>query len=266
MLKKKIIAIISLSLSLVLFGCGTTTENKKDKKTETTTSTISSSKDKASTETASSTSANNNENVSSSETEKTGNNSNDKENDVKTEKNSENQSKSEESSSVSQEELEEAQTYFNKTENNGLLCSEYSNVKEISLIQLVYTGVGISEEMTQQEKEDYKEEIHTDISKIPRKTLEKLTKDRLNIELTSINDYEEFEKEYYSEKYDCYYIQHGDTNYQQFEFISGEKNSDGTYTFIYKGYSTQSWTDGNFELKCYVNDNGYTIISNVLMK
>ena len=99
--------------------------------------------------------------------------------------------------------------------------------------------------------------------KIPKKALEELTKNKLNIELTSINGYEEFEKNFYSEKYNCYYLQHGDTNYQAVEFISGEKNNDGTYTFVYNGYSHVTYKESQFKLNCYVNDNVYTIISNL---
>ena len=272
MSKRKLIAIISLSLSLILFGCGTETTTSKNNKTENSTSTISSNKDNTSTETASTTIKNDDDKedeITSNEDNKTESNlneSNETENnssDVNTEENPQSQSNTEESSFLSEEELEKAQAYFNKVENNGFLCSEYSNTKDISLIQLIYNGAGISEEMTEEERADYKEEIYTDITKIPKKALEELTKNKLNIELTSINSYEEFEKNFYSEKYDCYYFQHGDTNYQAVEFVSGEKNSDGTYTFIYNGYSHVTYQESQFKLNCYVNDNVYTIISNV---
>ena len=272
MSKRKLIAIISLSLSLILFGCGTETTTSKNNKTENSTSTISSNKDNTSTETASTTIKNDDDKedeITSNEDNKTESNlneSNETENnssDVNTEENPQSQSNTEESSFLSEEELEKAQAYFNKVENNGFLCSEYSNTKDISLIQLIYNGAGISEEMTEQERADYKEEIYTDITKIPKKALEELTKNKLNIELTSINGYEEFEKNFYSEKYDCYYLQHGDTNYEAVEFVSGEKNSDGTYTFIYNGYSHVTYQESQFKLNCYVNDNVYTIISNV---
>ena len=272
MSKRKLIAIISLSLSLILFGCGTETTTSKNNKTEHSTSTISSNKDNTSTETASTTIKNDDDKedeITSNEDNKTESNlneSNETENnssDVNTEENPQSQSNTEESSFLSEEELEKAQAYFNKVENNGFLCSEYSNTKDISLIQLIYNGAGISEEMTEQERADYKEEIYTDITKIPKKALEDLTKNKLNIELTSINGYEEFEKNFYSEKYDCYYLQHGDTNYEAVEFVSGEKNDDGTYTFIYDGHSHVTYKESQFKLNCYVNDNVYTIISNL---
>ena len=272
MLKRKLIAIISLSLSLVLFGCGTKINSSKNNKTENSTSTISSSEEKNSTETASITIKNDDDNKDESTSnednkiESNLNESNETESnssDINTEENPQSQSNTEESGSLSQEELEKAQAYFNKVENNGFLCSEYSNTKDISLIQLIYNGAGISEEMTEQERADYKDEIYTDITKIPKKALEELTKNKLNIELTSINGYEEFEKNFYSEKYDCYYLQHGDTNYQAVEFVSGEKNNDGTYTFIYDGYSHVTYKESQFKLNCYVNDNVYTIISNL---
>ena len=201
MSKRKLIAIISLSLSLILFGCGTETTTSKNNKTENSTSTISSNKDNTSTETASTTIKNDDDKedeITSNEDNKTESNlneSNETENnssDVNTEENPQSQSNTEESSFLSEEELEKAQAYFNKVENNGFLCSEYSNTKDISLIQLIYNGAGISEEMTEQERADYKEEIYTDITKIPKKALEELTKNKLNIELTSINGYEEF--------------------------------------------------------------------------
>ena len=272
MSKRKLIAIISLSLSLILFGCGTETTTSKNNKTENSTSTISSNKDNTSTETASTTIKNDDDKedeITSNEDNKTESNlneSNETENnssDVNTEENPQSQSNTEESSFLSEEELEKAQAYFNKVENNGFLCSEYSNTKDISLIQLIYNGAGISEEITEQERADYKEEIYTDITKVPKKALEELTKNKLNIELTSINGYEEFEKNFYSEKYDCYYLQHGDTNYEAVEFVSGEKNDDGTYTFIYNGYSHTTFTQQEFKLKCYINNGVYTIISNM---
>ena len=269
MSKRKLILIIPLSLSLVLFGCGTKTITSKNNKTENSTSTISSNKDNTSTKTASTTIKNNNdkeEESTSNEENKTESNLNkieSKSSNVNTEENPQSQSDIEESGSLSQEELEKAQDYFNKVENNGFLCSEYSNTKDISLIQLIYNGAGISEEMTEEERADYKEEIYTDITKVPKKALEELTKNKLNIELTSINGYEEFEKNFYSEKYDCYYLQHGDTNYETVEFVSGEKNDDGTYTFIYDGHSHVTYKESQFKLICYVNDNVYTIISNL---
>lgn len=277
MSKRKLIAIISISLSLILFGCGTETTTSKNNKIGNSKSTIFSNQENTSTEIASTTSKSNDgkedESTSNKDNEtennlnedsKTTSNSNESnktESNVNTEENT--QSNTEESGSLSQEELKKAQDYFNKAENNGFLCSEYSNTKDISLIQLIYNGAGISEEMTEEERADYKEEIYTDITKIPKKALEELTKNKLNIELTSINSYEEFEKNFYSEKYDCYYFQHGDTNYQAVEFVSGEKNSDGTYTFIYNGYSHVTYQESQFKLNCYVNDNVYTIISNV---
>ena len=272
MSKRKLIAIISLSLSLILFGCGTETTTSKNNKTENSTSTISSNKDNTSTETASTTIKNDDDKedeITSNEDNKTESNLNESNNtetnssNVDTEENTQSQSNTEESYSLSQEELEKAQAYFNKVENNGFLCSEYSNTKDISLIQLIYNGAGISEEMTEQERADYKEEIYTDITKIPKKALEDLTKNKLNTELTSINGYEEFEKNFYSEKYDCYYLQHGDTNYEAVEFVSGEKNDDGTYTFIYDGHSHVTYKESQIKLNCYVNDNVYTIISNL---
>ena len=272
MSKRKLIAIISLSLSLILFGCGTETTTSKNNKTENSTSTISSNKDNTSTETASTTIKNDDDKedeITSNEDNKTESNLNESNNtetnssNVDTEENPQSQSNTEESSFLSEEELEKAQAYFNKVENNGFLCSEYSNTKDISLIQLIYNGAGISEEMTEQERADYKEEIYTDITKIPKKALEDLTKNKLNTELTSINGYEEFEKNFYSEKYDCYYLQHGDTNYEAVEFVSGEKNDDGTYTFIYDGHSHVTYKESQFKLNCYVNDNVYTIISNL---
>lgn len=272
MSKRKLIAIISLSLSLVLFGCGTKINSSKNNKTENSTSTISSSEEKNSTETASTTIKNDDDkedDSTSNQDNKIETNLNESNNietnssNVNTEENPQSQNDIEESGSLSQEELEKAQAYFNKVENNGFLCSEYSNTKDISLIQLIYNGAGISEEMTEQERDDYKDEIYTDITKIPKKALEELTKNKLNIELKSINGYEEFEKNFYSEKYDCYYLQHGDTNYEAVEFVSGEKNDDGTYTFIYDGYSHVTYEESQFKLNCYVNDNVYTIISNL---
>lgn len=272
MSKRKLIAIISLSLSLILFGCGTETTTSKNNKIKNSTSTISSNKDNTSTETVSTTIKNDDDKEDDSTSNEDNkiesnlnesNNTETNSNDVDTEENTQSQSDTEESSSLSQEELEKAQTYFNKVENNGFLCSEYSNIKDISLIQLIYNGAGISEEMTEQERADYKYEIYTDITKVPKKALEELTKNKLNIELTSINGYEEFEKNFYSEKYDCYYLQHGDTNYQAVEFVSGEKNDDGTYTFIYDGHSHVTYKESQFKLICYVNDNVYTIISNL---
>jgi hypothetical protein len=275
MSKRKLIAIISLSL--VLFGCGIETTTSKNNKIGNSKSTISSNKKNTSTEIASTTSKSNDDKEDEStsnkdneiennlnEDSKTTSNSNESnktESNVNTKENT--QSNTEESDSLSQEELEKAQAYFNKAENNGFLCSEYNNPKDISLIQLVYNGAGIDEKMTEEEKADYKDEIYTDIIKVSRKALEELTKRKLNIELTSINDYEEFKKNYYSEKYDCYYLQHGDTNYQQIEFLSGEKNDDDTYTFIYNGYSHTTFTQQEFKLKCYIDNDVYVIISNL---
>lgn len=263
MLKKKVISIMLLALGLSLVGCETreiTLIQNNNSKLET--ETITDIDNEISSETSTSTSntsIKNEENVLA-ETKTSESNVSETSNNVNIEKN---RSVVDNSGAVTQKELQKNQDYFNKIENNGFLCSEYNSVKDISLVQLVYNGAGIDEKMTEEEKADYKDEIYTDIIKIPRKALEEVTKSKLNIELTSINGYEEFKKNYYSEKYDCYYLQHGDTNYQQVEFLSGEKNDDGTYTFIYNGYSHTTFTQQEFKLKCYINNDVYTIISNI---
>ena len=117
--------------------------------------------------------------------------------------------------------------------------------------------------MTEEEKADYKEEIYTDITKVPKKALEELIKNKLNIELTSINGYEEFEKNFYSEKYDCYYLQHGDTNYQQIEFLSGEKMMMIHIHLFIMDILTLPFTQQEFKLKCYIDNDVYVIISNL---
>ena len=34
-----------------------------------------------------------------------------------------------------------------------------------------------------------------------------------------------------------------------------KKNNDGTYTFVYNGYSHVTYKESQFKLNCYVNDN-----------
>ncbi len=120
---------------------------------------------------------------------------------------------------LTSEELAAFQTFLNDGSNYGFLLSEYASPEYLDLGQVIYNGAGIGSGLqSEEEKRAYlaasgSDEIFTDVIKISASDLDRFLKDRAGIRLKDIKT-----KFYwtYVPEYDCYYSQHGDTNYSEF--------------------------------------------------
>ena len=131
---------------------------------------------------------------------------------------------------LTQPELDFFTEYFGRVENNGFLLSEYDSPEYIDLYEVFYTGAGIDpESISDEELNDYlnaidASEVYTDLLK--------LTTVQLNVHLyektgLSLNDFAYGLHYLYLEKYDAYYLQRGDTNYNFLECFEGYKTNTG---------------------------------------
>ena len=94
---------------------------------------------------------------------------------------------------LSQEELNEFVEYFNKIENNGFVTTLYKEPSEIDLNQVIYTGAGLSQELTAEQLEEFKKKtnIQTEEMKIiavPGDQIENLYYEKTGEKLNNINE------------------------------------------------------------------------------
>lgn len=116
---------------------------------------------------------------------------------------------------------------FNTTEINGFIISTntYEKPSEINLEQVFYNGAGFNNEVTKEEIEEYKKltKYHeTDIVKITTKQAEKLYYDNTGEKLENLKD--RLKNWTYIEKYDAYYKEVSDTNFEEVYCIRGIMN------------------------------------------
>lgn len=136
------------------------------------------------------------------------------------------------SAAVPETGLESIEALFNQPQNNGLLLSVFDDVSDIDLSQVFYNGAGITNSVTEEERELYCRTLGIDSAPLD---MTKITTAQANDFLvrwlgiglsgisTSLTDYDGW---VYLEDYDAYYFLHGDTNYQELDFISGEAAAD----------------------------------------
>lgn len=151
---------------------------------------------------------------------------------------------------LTNDELEWFETkFFNQEENritNQFLTNVYGLPNEVNLYELFYNGSGmrdsageISKEEMQLLKERHIDEIETDLVRVTRKEMNEVLQKYLGISLEETSKVG-LDRMYYLEEYDAYYMMHGDTNYNRYEFEAGRVNDDGSITLQYhsidKGY------------------------------
>ncbi|MBQ2902697.1 MAG: M56 family metallopeptidase [Agathobacter sp.] len=148
---------------------------------------------------------------------------------------------------LTQENLKWFETeFFNLEDNritNQFLTSEYQVPEDIDLYELFYIGngvVGIDNNASQEERrlllERYIEKIHNDVTRVSSDEMNQILQKYMGLSIEQTTklgiDYM-----YYLTEYDAYYIHHGDTNYERYEFEKGFFNGDGTITLLYKSFS-----------------------------
>lgn len=174
-------------------------------------------------------------------------------------------------SGVSKEQLDWFETeYFNQEDNqirNQFLTSSYEFPVEIDLYELFYNGaggniIGGSDIPSEDEKNlilDYfRDAPFTDLIRITREDMDDVLQKYMAITLDETNKVG-LDKMYYLEKYDVYYMMHGDTNYARYVFEKGSVNEDGTITLQY-----HDMDNGDWYLLTLTEENGeYHFVSNI---
>lgn len=134
---------------------------------------------------------------------------------------------------LTQEELAEYTKWLNQTDNYGFLLSDWETPEKLNLLEVFYSGAGISRQATEEQKKLYlkqtgQEEFYTDFWVIPHQSINDFVLAKLGLtydELTAKGNLS-FEDFYLAEA-DCFAMEAGDTNYTQFEAVSGTENEAG---------------------------------------
>lgn len=124
----------------------------------------------------------------------------------------------------SSEQLKKYEKDFNTLAINGFIISTnaYTKPSEIDLGQVFYNGAGFNNEISKEEVEEYKKlrKYHeTDIVKITTKQAEKLYYDNTGEKLEDLKG--RLKNWIYIEKYDAYYNEVSDTNFEKVNCIKG---------------------------------------------
>lgn len=133
---------------------------------------------------------------------------------------------------VLETDLESIEALFNQPQNNGLLVSVFDDVSDIDLSQVFYNGAGVTNSVTEEERELYCRTLGIDpapldMTKITTAQANGFLAKWLGIGLSGVNtSLADYDGWLYLEDYDAYYFLHGDTNYQELDFISGEAAAD----------------------------------------
>ncbi len=146
---------------------------------------------------------------------------------------------------LSSSEIADFQTAFSADENYGFLLSDYSDIRDIDLYQVLYTGAGMvdpenAEEITTAYLAAIGEtELFTDCTILTTKQLDNFLLSKTGYKLSEMKNTLGWE---YIEAYDAYVNQHGDTNYFAATCTGGRAISPDVYEieYVFEGglYST----------------------------
>lgn len=170
---------------------------------------------------------------------------------------------------VSAEEIADIQEFLNKIENNGFTQTNFeaNNAKGLNLGCVFYNLGGIiGDEYTLEELKEAGVSVdengvpYTDVNKFTSSTVDKFLKSKLGLELSKIEYKGGLQ---YSEKYDAFYDQHGDTSYCKVEVDSYAEKNGNIYTI--KGrYGDSLMSEAFFEMKLEKTGSDYRFISNTI--
>lgn len=153
---------------------------------------------------------------------------------------------------LTKEELTEYTEWLNQWDNYGFLLSDWNTPEQINLLEVFYNGAGISQQATEEQiqiylKQEGQEELYTDFWVITHEKINDFMLEKLGLtydELTAKGNLS-FEDAYLVDA-DCFAMEVGDTNYTQFEAVSGTENEEGTIiTLHYRNthLSTIEWVE-----------------------
>lgn len=160
---------------------------------------------------------------------------------------------------ITEAEKESFSAWASNEDTYGFLLSTYSNIVDADLNQVFYTGAGIDSTMTEDDFDEYiavsGASVETDVTKIYAKDIDAFLQEKTGHTLSEMNCFG-FE---YSEKYDCYYYQHGDTNMVSFTCLDGQWQGELLVLKFSMGYDSDT-VDAITTLE--KNGDGYRIVSN----
>lgn len=136
---------------------------------------------------------------------------------------------SEDETMYTAEQLKRYEKDFNSFAINGFVVSTntYNKPSEIDLEEVFYSGAGFNNEISKEELEEYKKvtKYHeTDIVKITTEQAEELYYDNTGEKLQNLK--ERLKNWTYIEKYDAYYNEISDTNFESVSCIEGIMNEE----------------------------------------
>ncbi len=169
-------------------------------------------------------------------------------------------------SDLAPEELEEYSKYLSGMDTYGFLLSEYDDVRAVDLGEVFYKGAGLSENLSEEEKEEYLQEVlrndgnvyGLDERFIASENIDNLLKEKTGYSLQDFKDSGNDLPMLYLEKYGMYFSECGDTNYREFICTCGIDNGDGTITIYCES--------GNKKCKVMLNKETRQFISNEIIK
>ncbi|WP_028234989.1 hypothetical protein [Pseudobutyrivibrio sp. MD2005] len=187
--------------------------------------------------------------------------------------NTEEANKTEKTVELNQDELDEFTDLFDTAEYNGFLVTAYNSPEEIDWNEVLFNGAGIAKEsISKSEKnayiQEYGYEIYTDLLGIQAEDIKNFMMDYAGIEFDGERDLPDWT---YVEKYDSYYAQHGDTNYQPFTCTSGTKTGNEYVLEFINDNATNYYGEDEYplypnrELTVEKTQNGYQVKSNVYL-
>lgn len=134
----------------------------------------------------------------------------------------------EESEELDATKLNELEDLFNTNEYNGFLTYAFTNPSEINWDEVIFNGAGINKKnISQKEIDEFlkltdSDELNTDLLAIDKNDLLTYMKEKAGVDRQDVNL---FELDWIiSDKYNCLYAEHGDTNFIPVECIKGVKN------------------------------------------
>lgn len=173
--------------------------------------------------------------------------------------------------SLTEEELQQFSDYVSQNENYGFLLSVYDTPADIVLDELFYSGAGMDTERVDDEeiaaylKETGDEELYTDLTRLTGLQIDTFLQEKTGLSYSQMNHPLTW---IYLPKYDAYYWEHGDTNYQSFRCIAGSTEDEENFTLEvvpeagYEGEDQSGYHIIPYETTVRKNATGYQFVSN----
>lgn len=172
---------------------------------------------------------------------------------------------------LTEEELQQFSDYVSQNENYGFLLSVYDTPADVVLDELFYSGAGMDTERVDDEeiaaylKETGDEELYTDLTRLTGLQIDTFLQEKTGLSYNQMNRPLTW---IYLPKYDAYYWEHGDTNYQSFRCIAGSTEDEENFTLEvvpeagYEGEDQSGYHIIPYETTVRKNATGYQFVSN----